>query len=269
MNNLKRLLRGSESPSKFLPAAIVVKALIFCMLLMINQDSSAQSKKSLKILLITSGCCHDYNLQTKALNEAVGKLANAEWTVVNDGGTTTKAELPLYDNPNWAKGYDVVVHNECYADTKSADYFRKITKAHYAGVPAVVVHCAMHTYRVAAEDDWREFLGVTSRRHDHLGKYAVKITDAKNPILKGMPEDWTVQSDELYVIEKIWPNTKTLATTVSQQDGKAYPVIWTNQYGKARVFGTTYGHSNSTFQDPVYLTMLSRGILWAAGQLKK
>ena len=51
--------------------------------------------------------------------------------------------------------------------------------------------------------------------------------------------------------------------------GKAYPVAWINQYGKARVFGTTYGHSDDTFRDPVYLEYLSRGLLWAAGRLEK
>jgi len=25
-------------------------------------------------------------------------------------------KLPLYDNPDWAKGFDIVVHNECWAD---------------------------------------------------------------------------------------------------------------------------------------------------------
>jgi type 1 glutamine amidotransferase len=55
---------------------------------------------------------------------------------------------------------------------------------------------------------------------------------------------------------------------VSELDGKAYPVIWINQYGKARVFGTTYGHSDDTFRDPVFLDYVSRGVVWAAGRLK-
>jgi type 1 glutamine amidotransferase len=42
-------------------------------------------------------------------------------------------------------------------------------------------------------------------------------------------------------------------------------VAWVNGFGKARVFGTTFGHSDATFQDPVFLEMLSRGFLWAAG----
>jgi len=46
-------------------------------------------------------------------------------------------------------------------------------------------------------------------------------------------------------------------------------VIWTHQYGKARVFGTTYGHSDATFKDPVFLNYVSRGLLWAAGRLNE
>jgi len=176
--------------------------------------------------------------------------------------------IPLYDNPDWAKGYDIVVHNECFADTTNHDYIRKITQAHKAGVPAVVIHCAMHTYRATDIDDWREFLGVTSRRHDHQSRYPVKRVEPAHSIVKELPDQWRTPMDELYVIEKLWPNAKALATSVSEKDGKTYPVIWTNQYGKARVFGTTYGHSDDTFRDPVFLTYLTRGLFWAAGRLE-
>jgi len=158
-----------------------------------------------------------------------------------------------------------VVHNECFADTQSPDYIQRITRAHEAGVPAVAIHCAMHTYRAAGIDEWRKFLGVTSRRHDHQSRYPVKKVAAEHPILKGMPEDWVTPKDELYVIEKMWPGATPLATSVSEADGKSYPVAWVNGFGKARVFGTTFGHSDATFQDPVFLEMLSRGFLWAAG----
>jgi len=223
--------------------------------------------KPLRALLITGGCCHNYAFQTVALKEGVAKHADVEWTVVMEGGTGTDAMIPLYDNPDWAKGYDVVVHNECFANTKDHAYIRKITSAHHAGAPAVVIHCAMHTYRATDIDDWREFLGVTSRRHDHQSNYAVKKFAAKHPILKGVPDDWITPKDELYIIEKLWPNATALATSKSEKDGTEHAVIWTNQYGKARVFGTTYGHSDDMFRDPVFLDYVARGLLWAAGRL--
>ena len=197
----------------------------------ISTTIAADSARPLRALLITGGCCHNYKLQSEALTNAVAKLTAVEWTVVNEGGTGTRAELPLYSKPDWAKGYDVVVHNECFADTTNHTYIRQITSAHKAGVPAVVIHCAMHTYRGTDIDDWREFLGVTSRRHDHQSRYAVKKVAPEHPIVKGIPDDWKTPMDELYVIDKLWPNAKALATSVSERDGKTYPVAWINQYG--------------------------------------
>jgi|TARA_B110000495_G_scaffold89842_1_gene77572 type 1 glutamine amidotransferase len=237
--------------------------------LLIAQVGVAEDKKQkpLRALLITGGCCHNYIFQSKALIDGVAKHAKVDWTVINEGGKGTKAMIPLYKNPNWAKGYDVVVHNECFANTSDKAYVQSVTKAHEAGVPAVVIHCAMHTYRASSFDDWRKFLGVTSKRHEHQSTYSVKKVIKNHPILEGMPDDWKTPKDELYVIEKLWPNAKALATSVSERDKKEHAVIWTHQYGKARVFGTTYGHSDATFKDPVFIGYVSRGLLWAAGRL--
>ena len=221
--------------------------------------------RPLRVLLITGGCCHNYPFQASQLTTALARHLRAEWTIVNEGGNGTQAMIPFYDHSDWAKPYDVIIHNECFADTKDPAYLRRITAVHHAGKPAVVIHCAMNTYRATDVDDWREFLGVTSRRHDHQSRYPVKTVAPDHPIMKGVPADWVTPKDELYVIEKLWPNARTLATSVSELDGKAYPVAWVNQYGQARVFGTTYGHSDETFSDPVYLGMVRRGILWAAG----
>ena len=72
--------------------------------------------------------------------------------------------------------------------------------------------------------------------------------------------------DELYILEKLWPKTTSLATSVSEKDQSVQTVIWTNDYHGTRIFGTTFGHSNDTWKDPVFITLLSRGLLWAAGR---
>lgn len=232
-------------------------------------EKTAKKASPVKALLITGGCCHDYPFQAEKLIAHSKGVANIEWTVVNEGGKGTKAQIELYDNPDWAKGYDVVVHNECFANTADEAYIKKITSVHKAGVPAVVIHCAMHTYRASKIMDWREFLGVTSFRHEHKAEYAVTVEDAKHPTMMGFPKDWKTPSDELYVIDKLWPNAKSLATSKSERTGKVHPVFWTNQYGKARVFGTTYGHSKETFEDKIFLGAVTRGLLWAADKLDK
>lgn len=226
------------------------------------------AEKPLKALIVTGGCCHNYAFQSQAITQAVDRVAKVEWTILQDPRTGTTGEIDLYKDEQWADAFDLVIHNECFADTDSPDYIRRITEAHRKGTPAIVIHCAMHTYRKAKIDDWREFLGVTSRRHDHMAKYPVKAAAPDHPIMKGFPETWTTPSDELYIIDKIWPGTTALATSTSERDGKTYPVAWVHEFGKARVFGTTFGHSDETFRNPVFLNLLAQGFLWAIGSSK-
>ncbi|MDX1951860.1 MAG: ThuA domain-containing protein [Verrucomicrobiota bacterium] len=236
------------------------------------QESLAADKlytgKPLKGLLITGGCCHNYKFQAEALTKGISSKADVEWTIVNEGGDGTRAEIALYDSPDWAKPFDVVVHNECFADTTTPEYIKKITAAHAAGKPAMVIHCAMHTYRAAKMDDWREFLGVTSYHHEHQSRYPVKIIDTEHPIMKGFPTNWVTPMDELYIVKKLWPGAKALATSTSEQSKESQAVVWVNLYQGTRVFGTTYGHSDDTFRDPVFIDLLARGFVWAAGHLK-
>ena len=62
-----------------------------------------------------------------------------------------------------SKGYDVVFHNECFADVKDPAFLREIVAEHEQGTPAVLMHCAMHCYR-AGTDEWFRFCDVTSSR---------------------------------------------------------------------------------------------------------
>ena len=181
---------------------------IFSFSFLVSIAQAEDKQKSIRALLVTGGCCHNYKYQSKALIEGVAKDAKVDWKVVNEGGSGTSARIAFYDDPNWAKEFDVVVHNECFANTVDEKYIRIITSVHKAGVPAVVIHCAMHTYRAAKIDDWRKFLGVTSRRHDHQSRYPVKKVLPNHPILKGMPDNWITPKDELYIIEKMWPSAQ-------------------------------------------------------------
>ena len=228
--------------------------------------ASVKTRQPLKLLLVTGGCCHNYSFQTEVIQNCLPSSLQAQWTVVNKGGTGTNAMIDLYDNADWAKDFDLVIHNECFADTKDSNYIRKITSAHHEGVNAVVIHCAMHSYRAAEINDWREFLGVTTRRHDHQSRYPVTVAQPNHDIMKDVPSDWLGAKDELYIIERVWPSATVLATSVSERDKKTHPVAWTNQYGKSRVFGTTFGHSDEMFKDSVFVKMLQQGIVWASAK---
>jgi len=214
-------------------------------------------------LLISGGCCHDYPLQDRILIDTINKVLPVDWTVVVQGGRGTRGSMPVYANPTWSKPFDIVIHNECLADVDDPAYIRRITSAHHGGPPAIVIHCAMHSYRAATIDDWREFLGVTTRRHTNPFPIPVKIAAKDHPAMKGFKEGWVTPVDELYVIEKLWPHATALATAISPEDQKEYPLIWANEYQGTRVFGTTLGHGNDTWNDPVFQDLLTRGFKWA------
>ena len=67
-------------------------------------------------LVVSGGCCHDYALQGRLLMDAVNKSLPVDWTVVVQGGRGTRGSMPVYAQPDWSKGFDIVIHNECLAD---------------------------------------------------------------------------------------------------------------------------------------------------------
>lgn len=228
--------------------------------------------QSIKALLITGGCCHDYATQKMVLAEGISKLANIEWTLVQEGGTGMDYINPRFNDPDWAKPFDVVVHDPCFANTKDVEYIRKILKPHAEGKAAVVLHCAMHTFRDSPNaDEWREFLGISTHDHEPSTMLEVKpvAAEAKHPILAGFPEVWkTPVRDEAYIVMKQWPNTTALATVYGRVNDKDFTCAWTNLYkDKARVFGTTMGHSTEVVRAEAYIGMVGRGMLWAADKL--
>ncbi len=87
--------------------------------------------------------------------------------------------------------------------------------------------------------------------------------------MKGFPAVWTTGNEELYAIEKVWPGAVLWPRPTRLDNKRDHAVIWTNTYGKGRIFGTTLAHNNTTMRDPVYLDMLTRGPLWACDKLEK
>src|SRR3954470_23824106 len=72
--------------------------------------------KPLRVLLITGGCCHDYAKQKDILKNGLEKRANIVVDQVHTDNSSTKPPLAILGNPDYAKGYDVVIHDECGAD---------------------------------------------------------------------------------------------------------------------------------------------------------
>ena len=93
----------------------------------------AEQQRPIRALLVTGGCCHDYARQKLILTKGISARADVVWTVVQQGGTSTNAKIPLYEDPNWADGFDVVVHNECFAHVTDGEWVDRVLKPHREG----------------------------------------------------------------------------------------------------------------------------------------
>ncbi len=251
----------------------------------------AAEQKPLRVLIVAGGCCHDYATQKEVLKKGIEARVNAVVEVVYDPTKSTKPLFELFKSPDWGKNFDVVVHDECAADITDQAYVANIVNAHKNGLPAVNLHCAMHSYRwgnfrtpVKAGDDnasWYEMLGLQSTGQGPQQPIAITFTDKSHPVTAGLAA-WTTVNEELYNNVQVL-TAKTLATgnqkipEKKDKKGKVTPaseanaiVAWTNEFGpkKTRIFSTTIGHNNATVEDARYLDLVGRAVLWSAGKLE-
>lgn len=234
--------------------------------------------KPIRALLIAGGCCHDYENQKRIISEGLSQRFPVEWTIIHDvnmvdGKDTAAVKDHLssaYAKEDWAKGFDVVVHDDCYGAIKDQELIARISKAHKDGVPAVFLHCAMHSYRTAENADlWRELIGVKSVFHEKAAVMEVKPVEAKHPVMVGFPATWsTPDPDELYRVEKLWDTATVLGSVYSTQAKAENPVIWVNKVGDVRTFSTSLGHTTKTVEATEYLDLVGRGLLWVCGKLE-
>jgi type 1 glutamine amidotransferase len=95
----------------------------------------------------------------------------------------------------------------------------------------------------------------------------VKCRDAVHPISAGLPATFLI-SDELYHNLRMKAGVHVLASAFDSPkiggNGKDEPLLWTNAYGKGRVFHTALGHDLDAMQTPGFTATYARGVEWAA-----
>jgi type 1 glutamine amidotransferase len=274
--------------------ALPIVLSFFCCIAATSIFAQSTAPKPIRVLLVAGGCCHDYATQTQLLKSGIESQLNAIVDIAFNADKTTKATFPVYESDDWAKPYDVIVHDECSAEVTDRPYVSRILKAHRNGKPAVNLHCAMHSYRwdnfrepVAVGADnagWYEMLGLQSTGHGPQSPIEVSIVEPDHPITRGL-QPWTTIQEELYNNIQVYPSATGLIAGRQWQKPRAKKgekadanapateaqavVAWTNAYGpnKTRIFSTTLGHNNETVADPRYLELITRGLLWSIGKL--
>ena len=258
--------------------------------------SCCSETKPIKALVVSGQNNHNWQVSHKVLKLILDNSGMFQTDIVL---TPAKGGDMNEFNPEFDK-YDVVVldynGDRWSAETDSAflQYVRN-------GGGVVVYHAADNAFA-----DWDEFnriiaLGGWEGRNEKHGpycywengglvldetpghggshgqqrEYAMHCRNAVHPITKGLPDNWMHGKDEMYDSMRGPANIKDLlysgkADKETGGSGKEEPLVFTVDYGKARIFHIMLGHCGPTAEDnPAmqcagFQTLLLRGAEWAA-----
>ena len=227
-----------------------------CMTVALLISSAAASAQPLKALLLTTqGVYHDYERQTTLLTEGLARQINIRFDV-------SLAELDRWRGTDFGEGYDVIVYNICMADNTDGALIANLRRqTEQLGIPAIVLHCTMHSFRET--DQWWPLYGLKTTAHDPLGVLETRrVLD--HPVLNGIPQNWTLASDELYI--NLAFDAEGLLEARGE-DGADHVVAWLTSSNGTNLFGTTAGHSDETMADPLFHRLVANGILFVTGNL--
>jgi type 1 glutamine amidotransferase/HEAT repeat protein len=219
----------------------------------------ANAGAATKVLIVTGldypG--HKWKETTPVLTAHLAKDPRLEISVTEDARSLAAPTLTNYAC--------IVLHYMNWQDPgPGAAAQENLRKTLEAGTGMVLVHFACGAFQ-----EWPEFVKIAGRvwdpklrGHDPYGLFTVRIVDAAHPITAGLRDFST--TDELYTCLAGDTPVHLLCDAASKVDQKPYPMAFTLDYGKGRVFLSTLGHDVKAFNDEAG-QLYRRGTAWAAG----
>jgi type 1 glutamine amidotransferase len=143
----------------------------------------------------------------------------------------------------------------------SGDQCTSLCGAVSEGVGIAGVHGGMgDAFRAATE--YQFMVGGQWVAHPgNICDYRVHILDHTDPITADLAH-FDMHSEQYYM--HVDPANHVLATTTFEHNGCTMPVVWKKMYGTGRVFYSSLGHVAADFDTPEALTIITRGMIWAA-----
>jgi uncharacterized protein len=146
---------------------------------------------------------------------------------------------------------------------------------HDDGKGFIGVHSALDTFYKWPE--YGEMIGAWFDNHPwNVFKAPVIVEDPNFPAMRGFPREFTIE-DEIYQPSKEFSREKVrvlarldeskidLNHAGVKRTDKDFAVAWVKQYGKGRVFYSTFGHTPETWLRPDVQAMYREAVKWAMG----
>jgi type 1 glutamine amidotransferase len=241
-----------------------MRILIFLLLI-----QSAFAAAPVRVLIFSGRNNHDWRSTTPYLQKLMQDTRRFDVRVT---------EMPQGITAKSLETTDLLVLDYCgprWGDTAE----RAVLDFVNAGKGVVVVHAASYPFGGAPnldlsegrgglmEPPWAEYRKMVGAYwsqkdppitgHGPRHSFEVKFANREHPIAKGMGASF-IATDELYANMRVLPGIEVIATAGNE------PMLWTNAYGKGRVFHTALGHNLAGMKGSGFVTTFLRGAEWAA-----
>ncbi|MEO0414184.1 MAG: ThuA domain-containing protein, partial [Verrucomicrobiota bacterium] len=230
----------------------------------------------IKVLMITGGGWHDYKSQEVILRETITSRLNAtvdvKWTSTDEHPVQPQSDkIPHVFTTDFAKGYDVVLHNHCHVGFQDDAAIDKVIDNHITNkVGIVMTHGSFHTFMRTKEQAWDRLCGCNSVRHVHHAPIEVKIMTKDHPVTKALGVDgWRTKQGELYTTTLNEGTINLAEGTTIEGRTQTDSCIFTHELNGNPMVGITLGHHNSTMEQAEYKDLITYSVLHAASKLDK
>lgn len=221
-------------------------------------DRAVRPLTSILVFSKTAGFRHgSIEPGQKALKE-IGKVHGFTVETTEDSKRFNEAEL---------KKYQVVVFLNTTGDVFDAEQQTAFEGYIKSGGGYVGIHAASDT-----EYDWPFYgkvVGAYFAGHPAVQPAKIRVSDRSHPSTSFLPEIWE-RTDEWYNFREFPNHVKVLAWLEtdsyegSSMPGK-HPAIWCHDIDLGRALYTVGGHTDATFDEPLFRQHMAGAIYWAAG----
>ena len=124
-----------------------------------------------------------------------------------------------------------------------------------------------------AEYEWPwygKMAGGYFESHPEQQEAVIRVIDKNHASTEMLPDKWT-RFDEWYNFKNVNPDIKVLAKLdeTSYEGGSMnndHPIVWYHEFDGGRVFYTGFGHTDETFDEPLFRQHVMGGIKYAMGK---
>lgn len=223
-----------------------------------SATQAAPAKERVLVFTKTSGYYHKSIPAGVAALQELGKEAGF-------AVDTSRSATPF--TPETLSQYKAVIFLNTTEDVLAADQQAAFEAYIRAGGGFVGIHSATDT-----EYEWpwyAELVGGYFHSHPEVQQATVQVQDKNHSSTHFLPDAWK-RTDEWYNFKNLNPNVKVLASLDESSytggiHGEHHPIAWYHEYDGGRAFYTAGGHTEESYQEPLFRQHLLGGIRYAMG----